>query len=210
MNLLLFTEQDRSGSDQIRIKGRRLQHLLKVHRARVGDSLRVGELGGLMGAGRIASLDSDSHSATITFQLDSPPPEKLPVILLVALPRPKMLRRILRSVAEFGVPELILCNSFRVEKSYWQSPVLAEHTLRDYFLQGLEQARDTILPRLSLERRFKPFVEDRLPTLLAGRRGLLAHPSPGAPAAPTTTATPLLLAVGPEGGFIPYEVDLLQ
>ncbi|TXS96256.1 16S rRNA (uracil(1498)-N(3))-methyltransferase [Parahaliea maris] len=208
MNLLLFTDGDRSGPAEITVSDQRLQHLRQVHRAAVGDSVRVGEIDGLMGEGRIVSLDS--QRATITFQLDSPPPAKLPVTLLVALPRPKMLRRILRSAAEFGVEQLVLFNSYRVEKSFWQTPVLAEDTMRDYLLQGLEQARDTIVPAVTLERRFKPFVEDRLPALLAERRGLLAHPLPGASAAPTDTDTPLLLAIGPEGGFIPYEVDMLQ
>lgn len=208
MNLLLFTDRDRSGPAEITIRDRRLQHLHQVHRAAVGDSIRVGEIDGLMGTGRIASLDT--HQATITFQLDSTPPAKLPVILLVALPRPKMLRRILRSAAEFGVEQLVLFNSYRVEKSFWQTPVLAEDVVRDYLLQGLEQARDTVVPAMTLERRFKPFVEDRLPALLAGRRGLLAHPLPGASAAPSSTDSPLLLAIGPEGGFIPYEVEMLQ
>ena len=78
--------------------------------------------------------------------------------LVLALPRPKMLRRILRNVAELGVAELHLINSFRVEKSYWQSPVLGESSVENYLMQGLEQARDTILPEVSCHRRFKPSV----------------------------------------------------
>ncbi|WP_116368671.1 16S rRNA (uracil(1498)-N(3))-methyltransferase [Parahaliea mediterranea] len=208
MNLLLFSAADLCAPGEIRVADQRLQHLHSVHRAAVGDSVRVGEIGGLMGEGRITALTD--RQATITFQLDCNPPPKLPVTLLVALPRPKMLRRILRGAAEFGVEHLVLFNSYRVEKSFWQTPVLNDATLRSYLLQGLEQSRDTVLPAVTLERRFKPFVEDRLPGLLQGRRGLLAHPTPGAGAAPSTADTPLLLAIGPEGGFIPYEVDMLQ
>lgn len=208
MNLLLFSSEDQTGPAEITVGDQRLQHLLLVHRASVGDSVRVGEMGGLMGAGRITSLDG--ARATITFHLDSPPPPKLPVLLLVALPRPKMLRRILRAAAEFGVEQLVLFNSYRVEKSFWQTPVLSDEVIRSYLLQGLEQSRDTVLPQVSLERRFKPFVEDRLPDLLQGRRGVLAHPEDTAGPAPTNGSTPLLLAVGPEGGFIPYEVEMLQ
>ncbi|GAB3287209.1 16S rRNA (uracil(1498)-N(3))-methyltransferase [Parahaliea aestuarii] len=208
MNLLLFSAADLGAPGQLQISDERLQHLHNVHRAAVGDSIRVGEIGGHMGEGRIAELSA--ARAIITFQLDCPPPAKLPVILLVALPRPKMLRRILRSAAEFGVEQLVLFNSYRVEKSFWQTPVLNDSTLRSYLLQGLEQSRDTMLPPVTLERRFKPFVEDRLPGLLQNRRGLLAHPAPTAAAAPDHANTPLLLAIGPEGGFIPYEVEMLQ
>jgi RsmE family RNA methyltransferase len=205
VNLLLFTAADLSGPGQITVSDRRLTHLREVHRAAPGDELRLGELGGQVGWGTLTALDA--QRAVIDFTLDAPPPPKLPVTLLLALPRPKMLRRVLRAVAEFGVESLYLINSYRVEKSYWQTPVLAEDTVREYLLQGLEQGRDTVLPAVHLEPRFKPFVEDRLPALLAGRRALLAHPAPGAPLLPAEPALPCVIAVGPEGGFIPYEVD---
>jgi RsmE family RNA methyltransferase len=119
-----------------------------------------------------------------------------------------MLRRILRAVAEFGVRDLHLINSYRVEKSFWQTPVLADASLQDHLLQGLEQARDTVLPAVHRHRRFRPFVEDELPGLCAGRRALLAHPGDHPPC-PAGCAVDSLVVVGPEGGFIPYEVERL-
>lgn len=208
MNLLLFSEGDLVGPGRLAVSDRRLQHLHTVHRAALGDSVRVGEIAGLMGSGTITELDH--QRAVIEFHLDTPPPAKLPVTLLLALPRPKMLRRILRTAAEMGAESLYLINSYRVEKSYWQTPVLAPDTVRDYLLQGLEQSRDTVLPAVHLEQRFKPFVEDRLPALLEDREGLLAHPLPDAGPAPVDAATPRIIAIGPEGGFIPYEVDKLR
>jgi RsmE family RNA methyltransferase len=207
MNLLLFTDSDRLGENRISVRDRRLQHLLQVHRAKVGDRVRVGELGGLMGAGLILELSDERALLVIT--LDQPPPDKLPLALVLALPRPKMLRRILRSVAEFGAAELHLINSYRVEKSYWQTPVLQAATIRQYLLQGLEQSRDTVLPQVHCHQRFKPFVEDRLPTMIEGRCALLAHPG-DYPPCPRGLRGETLVAIGPEGGFIPYEVEKLQ
>ncbi len=207
LNLLLFTDADRVGQNRIVLRDRRLQHLRQVHRATVGGILRVGEIGGLMGAGKI--LEINEECAVLSVILDEPPPGKLPLCLVLALPRPKMLRRILRSVAEFGVDELHLINSFRVEKSYWQSPVLAEDAIREYLLQGLEQSRDTRLPLVHCHRRFKPFVEELLPGIAQGRRALLAHPGEH-PACPRHVAGDILLVIGPEGGFIPYEVESLR
>ncbi len=206
MNLLLFRPEElRDG--RLMIADRRLQHLLQVHRAQPGDRVRVGEIGGLMGRGLIRELGPDR--AVLACELDQPPPPKQALTLVLALPRPKMLRRILRAVAEFGVPELHLINSYRVEKSFWQTPVLAPDTIEQYLLQGLEQARDTVLPTVQLHKGFKPFAEDRLPSLLAARRGLLAHPG-DYPACPREVHGPALLVIGPEGGFIPYEVEKLQ
>jgi RsmE family RNA methyltransferase len=120
-----------------------------------------------------------------------------------------MLRRILRTTAELGVRELHLINSYRVEKSYWQTPVLAPPAIQEYLLQGLEQSRDTMLPVVHTHARFKPFVEDLLPAMLGDTRGLLAHPGAD-PACPRNVSGEHLVVIGPEGGFIPYEVDTLH
>ncbi|MEE4191770.1 MAG: 16S rRNA (uracil(1498)-N(3))-methyltransferase [Halieaceae bacterium] len=207
MNLLLFSDLDRVGADRIRLTDHRLQHLREVIDANEGDSLRVGEINGRMGEAELVKLAPDE--AVLDVALVRDPPPKLPLTLVLALPRPKMLRRILRMVAELGVESLQLINSYRVEKSYWQTPVLDPAVIEDYFLEGLSQSRDTVLPQLTLHKRFKPFVEDELPGLLAGRRGLLAHPG-NYPPCPRSGGEPTLLVIGPEGGLIPYEVEKLE
>ena len=207
MNLLLLEEADFVASDRAVLQGRRLKHLHEVHRAEAGDQLRVGRLGGSMGRGTLLALD-EQH-AELQVELDQPPPAKLPLTLLLALPRPKMLKRVLQTVAAMGVPRLVLLNSYRVEKSFWQTPFLDPEALREQLILGLEQARDTVLPEVSIEKRFKPFVEDRLPQLAAGTCGLVGHPG-DFPTCPRAVGGPVTLAIGPEGGWIPYEVDMLR
>lgn len=206
MNLLLLDEPDFVSADRVLLRGRRLQHMREIHQANPGDSLRVGLIGGLMGSGRILSLTA--QQAELEVSLDQPPPPKLPLTLLLAMPRPKMFRRILQHCATLGVAQIVLLNSYRVEKSFWQTPFLQPDSIRENLLLGLEQARDTILPELHIEKRFKPFVEDRLPELLGDSLGLVAHPGdyPPCPRAVDGTVT---LAIGPEGGWIAYEVDKL-
>src|SRR3546814_15107571 len=87
-----------------------------------------------------------------------------------------MLRRGLQTVAAMGVPLLVLLNSDRVEKSFWQTPFLEPAAIHEQLILGLEQARDTVLPEVIIEKRFKPSVEDRLPQLAAGTLGLVGHP----------------------------------
>lgn len=207
MNLLLLAPEDFAGDGWVRLRDdRRLRHLREVHGAAAGDTLRVGALGGLMGEGRLLRLAADEAELAVT--LDRPPPAKLPLTLLLALPRPKMLRRVLQAVASLGVPRLVLINSYRVEKSFWQTPFLEPAAIREQLLLGLEQARDTVLPEVMIEPRFKPFVEDRLPGLAAGTLGLVGHPGDHPPC-PRAVSGPVTLAIGPEGGWIPYEVDKL-
>ncbi|MBO3277813.1 16S rRNA (uracil(1498)-N(3))-methyltransferase [Pseudomonas schmalbachii] len=207
MNLLLLDDADFVAADRAVLRDRRLTHLHEVHRAESGDSLRVGRLGGLMGEGRLLRLERDEAELQLSF--DQPPPAKLPITLLLALPRPKMLRRVLQTVAAMGVPRLVLLNSYRVEKSFWQTPFLEPTAIREQLILGLEQARDTVLPEVIIEKRFKPFVEDRLPAMATGSLGLIGHPGPW-PACPRAVEQPVTLAIGPEGGWIPYEVDKLR
>lgn len=207
MNLLLLFPEDLVGPDRALLSGRRLRHVLSVHRASVGDTLRVGLIDGLMGEGRITRLDAEALALDLT--LDLAPPPRLPLTLLLALPRPKMLRRIFQHAAATGVSRLVLINSYRVEKSFWESPFLEPDAIREELVLGAEQGRDTVLPEVVLEPRFKPFVEDRLPAMAAGTRRVVAHPG-GPEVCPVGVNAPVTLAVGPEGGFIPYEIAALQ
>lgn len=206
MNLLLLEEQDFIAPQRVRLHGRRLQHMLEIQQVAIGDRLRLGQIDGLMGAGRVLALNNDH--AELEVRLSQPSPAKLPITLLLAMPRPKMFRRILQHCASLGVAEIILLNSYRVEKSFWQTPFLQPEVIRENLLLGLEQARDTVLPRVSIEKRFKPFVEDRLPGFAVGTTALVAHPG-DFPACPRAVDGPVTLAIGPEGGWIPYEVDKL-
>jgi RsmE family RNA methyltransferase len=119
--------------------------------------------------------------------------------------RPIVFKRVLQTAATMGVEAIHVFHSRQVEKSFWQSTALQEVEIQEQLVLGLEQARDTVFPPVIFHKRFKPFVEDVLPPLLKGRQGVLADPS-GNSLFPSK-ATPKVLIIGPEGGFIPYEVD---
>jgi len=207
MNVVVLQDDDFVGSgSRVRLTGRRAEHIRQVHRVQLDDELRVGRLNGDLGTARITVLTDDAVEMNVT--LDCPPPPALPVTLLLALPRPKTLKKVLQAATAMGVKDIVLMKTWRVEKSFWDSPVLQESGLREQMLLGLEQAGDTILPRVTLRRRFKPFVEDELPALIRNARGFVAHPVASSPC-PRAVGGPVVLAVGPEGGFIPYEIELL-
>ena len=215
MNLILVEAHELKGlgsSDavvSVKLTDRRADHIRNVHKAQVGDLLKVGLLNGLIGQGRVVSLEHNAVELSLDFSNAYSPPEPLPVILILALPRPKMLRRILQASASMGVKEIWLIHSYRVDKSYWSSPLLDEKSMHLQLVLGLEQAGDTRMPIIQLRKRFKPFVEDELPDLTIGRQSWVAHPYESE-TVPCAHDQPCLIAVGPEGGFIPYEVDKLK
>ena len=206
MNLILLFQDDFIDKTIARLQGRRLKHILDVHRASIGDELCVGVLNGQIGYGKVTLLSQTVLEMEV--RLERAPPAALPLTLILALPRPKVLRRVLRSVSSLGVKRIILINCFRVEKSFWQSPFLNESSVKEHLVLGLEQARDTVLPEVLLRPLFKPFVEDELPELLTGTLPLVAHPHASAPC-PRDVKRSITLAIGPEGGFIPYEIEKL-
>ncbi len=208
MNLILLTQDDLISPTRALIRdARRLAHIREIHGANTGETYRVGLLNGNMGSGTLLRI----NEAELELELDltKAPPTTLPLKLVLGLPRPKMLRRIFQTIATLGVKELHLINSYRVEKSYWQTPFLEPEAIHEQLILGLEQGCDTQLPQVHLHKRFKPFVEDELPGIIANTTALVAHPYTDTEC-PRAIDYSLSLAVGPEGGFIAYEIDLLK
>lgn len=206
MNLLLLEPGEIAGNETV-LTGRRAEHLLRVLGVVPGDTVRVGVIGGRLGSGRV--LAADAGAVRLAVSLEREPAADLHLELILALPRPIMLQRILKQGTVLGVRRFHLIRSRRVEKSFFHSPVLEPGKMRALLLEGMEQAMDTRLPEVTLHHQFRPFVEEVLPTLTG--RGLIAHP--GVSDTLTTLPVghdpgePLLPAVGPEGGWSEYELE---
>lgn len=204
--LLLEPEEIASGTDSVRIEGRRRRHAEEILRVAPGDTLRVGVVGGRMGSASVRRLDPEVLELRVV--LDDRPPPKRALTLVLALPRPPVFRRLLSTIASLGVERLLVVRTARGEGSFWQSRVIQPGAIRERLLLGLEQARDTMLPEVSLHRHFEPLVAEALPPLLDRSRGLLAHPDAKQPC-PHALDEPLTVFVGPEGGLLDHEVERL-
>jgi len=206
MNLILLDPENTLDSGKYTLTARQQTHVSKVIKAKQGDILRVGILNGKIGEGVYEPPSDELPGYIHSLNLSLSAPAPLPITLVMALPRPNMLKRTLQNITAMGVKKLYLIHSAKVEKSYWQSPVLQTDSINECLLQGLEQAKDTFMPTWSLIPRFRPFVEDQLPDLLKDKVGLLAHPYLAKPC-PINIQTPCVLALGPEGGWNEFEVE---
>ncbi len=207
MNIVLLDANQDCSRDIWSIEDQRqIKHLNQHLQLRAGDTLKVGVRDGQRYLTEVQSITAQQIMLR-PIQTESMP-NKVPVHLILALPRPKVLRRMIMDAVTLGVERISLIHSYRVDKSYWQSPFLQQ--LDDYVTLGLEQAGDTIVPEIQLYKRFKPFVEDVLPTLISEQRpAYVAHPY-AEQSMPHAIAHGCNLIVGPEGGFIPYEIELLK
>ena len=194
-----------------------IEHVNQVLGAKVGDTLKIGQLEGNLGTAIIADITPKRIDLCEVSLVTAPPP-KLDLTVVLALPRPKVLRRLIMDMTALGVRNIILINSYRTQKSYWQSPMLSR--LDEFVLEGLQQGIDTVAPRISLQKRFKPFVEDELANLITNR-AIVAHPYAElsfseyvqqqleSSESPQKSILPSMVFIGAEGGWIDYEVELL-
>jgi len=144
LNVLLFDDTDELEPGRVCVRDRRLRHVREILRAKPGDELAVGKLGGRLGRGRIRALGEEELELEVTLERDPPPAH--PAVLALALPRPPSLRKVLQQATAMGVKRFLLFGSARVEKSFWQSSALRPDAIRAELVLGLEQAGDTVLP----------------------------------------------------------------
>lgn len=223
VNIVLFDHDDfvkpsaANSSGRIAVHDHRASHIRKVLKLEVGAAFRIGRVGDRIGIGRIVESTANGEYGTVIFEvesLDQEPPTASPVELILALPRPKSLKRCLRAIANLGIKSVHLIHSIRVEKSYWTAPALKPDIARSAMLEGLAIACDTRLPIIRQHHLFKPFVQDVAPHLVC-ETALVAHPDKRGDkesrlSFESLSGNSIQIAIGPEGGFSDYEVGLFN
>jgi RsmE family RNA methyltransferase len=210
VNLILLDSSEIDSDGSASLSDARAVHLRTVLRVKNGDTVRVGVLGGPLGSATVVGVNADG--VAVWCQLEQATPPIAAVDLLLALPRPKVMRRLWPQLSALGVHQIILTNAERVERNYFDTHWLAPDVYRPLLIEGLQQARDTHLPHVSVHRRLRKLVEDNLEALSPSTRRLVAHPQSltrVGDALPDQSRR-VLLAVGPEGGWNAFELQLLE
>ena len=213
MNIILL-EQDEISGDTVLLVGERARHIVRVLRAAAGDRVKAGIVDGKLGHGTITEI-SIRQPYSVRLKLDlSQEIRPVPSIdIVLALPRPIMFKRILSQATSLGVGHFYVINANRVEKSFWDAALVDQQGCRRYLVEGLEQAVDTRLPTLSFHKGFKPFIENDLVRIRRNyRQMLVAHPGSGDSLVSVHKKHDgrTLLGIGPEGGWIDYEIERLR
>lgn len=211
MNLLLVEASELDDRQRVSVAGPRAAHLVGVLRVVDGSEVRVGVIDGPIGVGRVTRVGVAEVELTCRFEGEAPPRPK--VDLLLALPRPKVLKRLYAPLAALGVGRIILTGASKVERYYFDSHAVTAEVWRPRLLEGLAQARDTRVPSVHLMRSLRATVDRWLSDRSEKAQRLLADPLFGAcphAEAREHAGRRTLLALGPEGGWSDRERLLLR
>ena len=213
MNRILFEKSEING-DIVSFGGVRAEHVVSVLHGEVGQILKTGEIDGKIGTGEIVGIrnaDGADGAPLVTVKIshveDPPAPW---VDLVMAPPRPRVMKRLLPQLASLGVGRIFLVGAKKVEKDFWGATLLKEESYRPLLVDGLMQAGTTAVPKIETRRNFRRFVTDELDAVSPDACRIVAHPYAEEGAAAPDISHPLLLVIGPEGGWTDDEVSLLE
>ena len=233
MNRILF-EKNEIVDGLATFGGERAEHVMNVLHGEAGQVLKTGEVNGKIGTSEILSVSApvaeDGDGTVVTVRCNHADESLCPwVDLILAPPRPRVMKRLLPQLAALGVGRIFLVGAKKVEKDFWGATLLKEANYRPLLVDGLMQAGTSMLPQLETRRNFRKFVKEEVDGLWPSAMRIVAHPY-GADSTRIFTnvanaresfaeirsiggdsrSETVLLAVGPEGGWTDEEVALLE
>lgn len=205
MNIIIV-ERDEIRDGKVFLCGARARHVREVLQKQRGDTVRLGVLNGPLAEATIIAQDGDRLTLLCAFQ-EEPRPDPVGVDLILAMPRPKVMRRLWPQLTALGVGRIRVVNAEKVERYYFDSTALNEEAIRTACIEGLQQCGCTRLPDVSIHMELKPLIEDQLTEYVDKR---IAVPGAVGGLHEESMSDRVLLAIGPEGGWTSYERELFR
>ena len=202
VNLVLITAEEAAAG--LPSADERARHLRETVGLAVGGSFHVGIENGLRG---IATITAFAPSLTFDVVWEKSPQARLPLTVLVGLPRPQTAKKVLHDLASLGAARIIFFESEKGDPGYLTSSLWKDGEWREHVRKGTEQACSTLMPEVTRVASLAEAVA--LVDVAAWKLALDPYEATGAPqiSAPANSA---VLAIGPERGFAEAERATLR
>jgi RsmE family RNA methyltransferase len=204
MNLLLLT--DANTHPVIPLHDPRAQHVLTILKADLGSVIDVGCLNGPRGKATLTQIDNAALYFSVAWGNSTP--ELYPLTVLIGMPRPQTVRKILRELTAIGVKRMIFFCGDKSEVSYLNSALWKKHEYESYVLEGIVQAFSTRMPEILTRETIEsvePFVSSTVNRIALDNYEASTPLSKWSPKPEET-----ILAIGSERGWSSSERDWLR
>ncbi len=171
-----------------------------------GAEIRYAVLNGKIGTALVRKVTTLEIEIVLKIQLN--PPTRGKTYLVVAVPRPQTVKKVLQLAGSTDVSEVHFLRTSTVTKSYLQSNTLLNENINASLYEALEQVHDSVPPKVAVHNDYREFCSQVLPRLTIGAVNLMAeNASDPLPANFTLdyALQPVVLAVGPESGWAERE-----
>lgn len=202
MNIILFESSKKIYT--IASSDYRYKHIKSVLKLSAGDSFHAGIANGKKGSALITEFNNTS--ITVSFTAKEEGRLSLPITLIIGHPRPPAAKRIIKDCTSMGVSRIIFYRAKNAEKSYFKSKLWKENEFKKSRLEGAEQGGHTSLPVIERCYSLKTlFQENNFTNSLK-----LCFNKSDPNKQPALKCTSAVLAVGPERGWVPGELEILS
>jgi 16S rRNA (uracil1498-N3)-methyltransferase len=193
-----------------RLCGAEAHHLAHVMRAKPGDAVTLFDGSGAEFAARVERVGRSEIELAVLARSEIDRELPTVVTLGVALPKGDRQRWLIEKAVELGVARLV---PLETERSDRESPTSSER-LRRAVIEASKQCGRNRLMEIAAPCKLANFLAEPIPSAASDEMRLFAHPA--APRWREVLAAhelgrpprPVILAIGPEGGFTDTEVAL--
>ena len=208
MNWIVFDKSELE-NDNLLLCDERADHIISVLKLSCGDKVRVNCINGLKGSATISSINGRNVNLKCELKKKS---KRSTIDLVIAMPRPKVMKRLWAQIAAIGVNRVFIISSQRVEQSYFDSHVLKFDNYHRLLLEGLSQSGESHIPEVKIYNKFSSFFDDVANINYSNHFKMIANPFTKLTIYDKSKLIEefgkILIAVGPEGGWIQSEMDL--
>lgn len=221
MNLILVTSKciyQEGDKFYFQTTARQTDHLRTILKVRINQKVKVGVINKGKGEGIIVKEENSHYVIQLVepIHLEDSKSQFLPIDVVLCVPRPKILDKLLQQLSCVGVKRIIIVFSEYANKCYESSRVLKNEEIKQSLQLGLEQAMCTGFPEVYIHYSFNSFFMNFEKYADSETIKLCAHTDSMTASSLTPSSIlnknegKVLFMIGCERGFSDFEIYLLK